>query len=187
MARIIIGLSGASGSVYCVRLLERLRKQEDVESHLIVTRAGEKTLHQETGKTLRDLKKLVSHWHPVEEIGATIASGSYPTDGMVVVPCSVNTMSAIAAGMASNLLVRAADVILKERRRLILVVRESPLHIGHLRTMTAVTEMGAIVAPPLPSFYNHPRTIEEAVDQTVFRVLDLLGLPDPEAERWQGC
>ena len=129
---------------------------------------------------------MAAAFHPVERIGASIASGSFLTDGMAIAPCSINTMSAIAAGMASNLLVRAADVTLKERRRLVLMVRETPLHLGHLRAMTAVTEMGAVVAPPMPAFYTKPQSIEEIVDQSVGRLLDLLGLGDVSTQRWQG-
>ena len=187
MIRIVVGISGASGSIYGVRLLEQLHERGDVETHLIVSRPAEKTLFQETGKTLNDLKPLASQWHPIEEIGANIASGSFPTDGMVIAPCSIHTMSAVATGMASNLLVRAADVTLKERRRLILVVRESPLHLGHLRTLVSLAEMGAILAPPMPAFYAKPATMEEMVDQTVGRILDLLGLPASGTRRWQGC
>jgi 4-hydroxy-3-polyprenylbenzoate decarboxylase len=187
MTRVIIGISGASGTVYGLRLLEELRRRQDVETHLVVSRPGEKTLFQETGHTMNEIKGLASHWHSIDEIGATIASGSFLTAGMIIAPCSVHTMGAIAAGIASNLLVRAADVTLKERRRLILVVRETPLHLGHLRTMAAVTEMGAIVAPPMPAFYNKPATLDDVIDEGVTRVLDLLGLPDPGAKRWQGC
>ena len=186
MTRIVVGISGASGSVYGVRLLEKLAALP-VETHLIVTRPAEKTLFEETGRTLKDLKSLATEWHPNEAIGATLASGSYLTDGMVIAPCSVNTMSAIATGLASNLLVRAADVTLKERRRLILMVRESPLHLGHLRTMVSLAEMGAILAPPMPALYTRPAGVEEIVDQSVGRVLDLLALPSEDTQRWQGA
>ena len=186
MKRIIVGVSGASGSIYGIRLLQRLHERPDVESHLIVTRAGEKTMHQETGYSLKNLKEMASHSYSVDEIGASIASGSSLLDGMAICPCSINTMSAIATGIASNLLVRAADVTLKERRRLILVVRETPLHLGHLRTMAAVTEMGAIIAPPMPAFYNNPKTIDEIVDQGAGRILDLFGLESKETKRWEG-
>ncbi len=186
MKRIVVGISGASGAVYGVRLLERLAERSGAETHLVVSRAGEKTLHQETGKLVKDLQPLVHELHPVERIGASIASGSFLTDGMAIAPCSINTMSSIAAGTASNLLVRAADVTLKERRRLVLMVRETPLHLGHLRTMTAVTEMGAIVAPPMPAFYTKPQTVDEIVEQQVGRLLDLLGFSDAATLRWQG-
>ena len=186
MTRIVIGISGASGAVYGVRLLERLGSREGIETHLVVTRPGEKTLHQETGRKLSDLKPLVAEVHPVERIGATIASGSFLFDAMAVVPCSVHTMSAIACGLASNLLTRAADVALKERRRLILAVRETPLHLGHLRSMVALAEMGAIIAPPMPAFYMLPETLDDIVEQQVGRLLDILGVGDSEVQRWRG-
>lgn len=186
MTRVVIGISGASGTLYGVRLLEALRNRGDVETHLVVSRPGEKTLFQETGRTINEIKGLASHWHSIDEIGANIASGSFLTAGMIVAPCSVHTMGAIAAGIASNLLVRAADVTLKERRRLVLMVRESPLHLGHLRTMAALAEIGAILAPPMPAFYNKPQTIDEIVDQGVGRVLDLFGLESAGTKRWEG-
>ena len=184
--KIIVGISGASGSVLGLRLLEKLRQRPEAEIHLILTRSGEKTLHLETGKLAADLKELAHYWHPIENIGAPLASGSYLTDAMVIAPCSIRTMSAIATGLTDNLLTRAADVILKERRKLILVVRETPLHLGHLRTMTALAEMGAVLAPPVMAFYNKPLSIMEMVDYSVDRILDLLGLPDPDARRWGG-
>jgi 4-hydroxy-3-polyprenylbenzoate decarboxylase len=184
--KVIIGISGASGVIYGIRLLERLRKRENVEVHLILTRSGEKTLFLETGKTAADLKNLSDFSYPLEDISCRLASGSYPTDAMVIAPCSIHTMSAIAHGISSNLMVRAADVALKERRKLILMIRESPLHLGHLRSMTALAEMGAIIAPPIPGFYHNPQTVMDIVDHSVDRVLDLLGLPDPAARRWQG-
>ena len=187
MTRIIVGITGASGSVYGIRLLERLRDVKNVDTRLVISRAGEKTLFQETGRTLRDIKSLAGTQYSNEEIGADIASGSFVAGAMVVAPCSVHTMSAIATGIASNLIVRAADVTLKERRKLILMVRETPLHLGHLRTMVALAEMGAILAPPMPAFYTHPESVDELVDQTVARVMDLLGLPDSGAKRWKGC
>lgn len=187
MTRLVIGISGASGAIYGVRFLEVLRQRGDIETHLVVSRPGEKTLFHETGKTLAELKMLASAWHSIDEIGASIASGSFLTAGMIVAPCSVNTMSSIAAGIASNLLTRAADVTLKERRRLVLMVRESPLHLGHLRTLTQLAEMGAVIAPPMPAFYNRPSTISEAVDQGVGRVLDLFDVPLQATQRWQGA
>jgi len=179
-------VSGASGAIYGLRLLERLRSQQGVEIHLILTRSGEKTLVLETGKIGADVKKLSDFSYAVEDIGCRLASGSYGVDAMVVAPCSIHTMSAIAYGISSNLLVRAADVTLKERRKLILMVRESPFHLGHLKTMTILAEMGAIIAPPIPGFYNHPETVMDLVDHSVDRVLDLLGLPDAQVRRWQG-
>jgi 4-hydroxy-3-polyprenylbenzoate decarboxylase len=157
-----------------------------VEVHLVVSRSAEKTLFLETGMKLSGLKNLVAHAYPPEDIAAPLASGSYQTAGMVILPCSINTMSSIAAGISSNLLVRAADVTLKERRRLILGVRETPFHLGHLRAMVALSEMGAIIAPPIPAFYHKPATVEDLVDGTVERFLDLLELPDPHARRWNG-
>jgi 4-hydroxy-3-polyprenylbenzoate decarboxylase len=184
--KVIVGISGASGAIYGLRLLERLRDQENVEIHLILTKSGEKTLFLETGKLAADIKKMADFSYPLEDISCRLASGSYQTDAMVVAPCSIHTMSAIAAGISSNLLVRAADVTLKERRKLILLVRESPFHLGHLRSMTALAEMGAIIAPPIPGFYHNPQTVMEIVDHSVDRVLDLMGLPDARARRWEG-
>lgn len=184
--RIVLAVSGASGSIYAIRLLERLRSNPDVETHLIVSRAAEKTLLLETGKRVAELKAMAAFTYAHEDIAARLASGSFQTHGMVVAPCSMNTLSAIAAGTASNLLLRAADVCLKERRRLVLMVRETPFHLGHLKAMTAVTEMGAIVAPPIPGFYNKPETVMDIVDHSVDRVLDLLQLSDALVRRWDG-
>lgn len=183
---IVVGMSGASGAIYGLRLLERLREQS-AKVHLILSRSGEKTLYLETGKPAADLKKLADFSYAVEDISCRLASGSFPTDAMVVAPCSIHTMSAVAHGISSNLLVRAADVTLKERRKLILMVRESPLHLGHLRTMTALAEMGAIIAPPIPGFYNNPQSVDDVVNHSVDRVLDLLGLPNSQARRWDGA
>lgn len=185
--KIIVGISGASGSIYGVRLLEKLRRSDGVEIHLIMTRSGERTLFLETGKRAADLKGLAHFSHPVEDIGSRLASGSFAVNGMAIAPCSVHSMSAIAAGISSNLLIRAADVTLKERRRLVLLVRESPLHVGHLRSMTALAEMGAIIAPPVPGFYTHPQTVDDIVNHSVDRVLDLLSLPAADAKRWEGA
>jgi 4-hydroxy-3-polyprenylbenzoate decarboxylase len=161
-------------------------RRPGVEIHLILSRSGEKTLYLETGKRASDLKALADFSWPVDDISAPLSSGSFSTDGMVIAPCSIHTMSSIAYGITSNLLTRAADVTLKERRRLILMVRESPLHLGHLKTMTALAEMGAILAPPVPGFYNQPSTIADLVDSSVDRVLDLIGLPDQDTRRWNG-
>ena len=179
-------MTGASGAIYPLRLLERLAGREDIETHLILSRAGEKTLFLETGRKASDLKALARYCWPVEDISAPLASGSFPSAGMIVAPCSIHTMSAIAHGISSNLMIRAADVVLKERRRLILMVRESPFHLGHLKTMAALAEMGAIIAPPIPGFYNSPRTLEDLVDSSVDRVLDLIGAPDERIRRWEG-
>jgi 4-hydroxy-3-polyprenylbenzoate decarboxylase len=184
--RVVVGVSGASGAIYGYRLLEKLRVTGGVETHLIVTRAAERTGYVELGIKAADWRALADHYYPLEDLGAAVASGSFRFDGMVVAPCSIHSMSAIAAGISGNLLVRAADVALKERRRLILLVRETPLHLGHLRSMTALAEMGAIIAPPVPAFYHKPATITDLVDHTLDRVLDLLGVPNPEARRWDG-
>ena len=184
--KIVVGISGASGAIYGVRLLERLRSNAAVETHLVLTRAGEKTLFLETGSHAADLRKIANYSYSIEDISCRLASGSFPVDAMVVAPCSIQTMSAIASGISSNVLVRAADVALKERRKLILMVRETPFHLGHLRTMVALTEMGAIIAPPIPGFYNHPQTLMDLVDHTVGRLLDLIGVPDEQVRRWDG-
>ena len=181
----MVGVTGASGAIYAVRLLEKLRAGQ-AEIHLILSRSGEKTLYLETGKKAADLKALADFSWPVDDISAPIASGSFPSHGMIVAPCSIHTMSSIATGVTANLLTRAADVALKERRRLILMIRETPLHLGHLRTMTALAEMGALIAPPVPAFYNQPATIDDLVDGSVERVLDLIGLPAADARRWNG-
>jgi 4-hydroxy-3-polyprenylbenzoate decarboxylase len=185
MRRIVVAVTGASGAIYPLRLLKRLHRP-DVEVHLVLSRSGEKTLYLETGCRAAELKALANHYWAIEDISAPLASGSFQTDGMVVAPCSVHTMSAIAWGISDNLITRAADVVLKERRRLVLLVRESPFHLGHLRAMTQLAEMGAIIAPPIPGFYNNPVTIDDLVDSSVDRVLDLLGLPDSRIRRWNG-
>ncbi len=184
--KIIVGVSGASGSIYGIKLLEKLRGRGDTEIHLVLSRSGEKTLFLETGKLAADLKALAHFSYAPEDIAARLASGSFQTSAMVVAPCSMHTMSAIAYGIADNLMTRTADVVLKERRKLILMVRETPFHLGHLRAMVALTEMGAIIAPPIPGFYHHPQTIDDLVSHSVERVLDLLGLPEEGASRWDG-
>jgi 4-hydroxy-3-polyprenylbenzoate decarboxylase len=182
--RIVVGISGASGSIYGYRLLEKLRARPEAEIHLILTRSGERTAYLEMEKRAADFRALAHHHYSNEDIGCRLASGSYRTDSMVIAPCSIHTMSALAHGITDNLVTRAADVMLKERRRLILMVREMPFHLGHLRAMTQLAEMGAIIAPPVPGFYHRPQTVMELVDHCVDRVLDLAGLPDPEARRW---
>jgi len=181
--RTILAITGASGAIYGVRLLERLRRP-GIETYLLVSRAGLRTLELETGRRLPDLRSMADYYYPVHEVGARLASGSYPVDAMVIAPCSIRTMSAIAAGITSNLVLRAADVTLKERRKLVLMVRESPFHLGHLRTMVALAEMGAIIAPPIPAFYHRPQSVLDLVDYSVERVLDLLGIPAEDARRW---
>lgn len=184
--RIIVALSGASGAVYGVRLLQRLRGLADVQTHLVVSDAGWLNVQQELDLTRADVEALADMVYPVRDIGSAIASGSFRCDGMVIAPCSMRTLAAVALGLSDNLITRAADVMLKERRRLILMVRETPLNLAHLRNMTSVTEMGGIVFPPVPGFYQRPKTIEEMVDHTASRVLDLLDLPQADAVRWNG-
>ena len=183
--RIIVGITGASGSIYGWRLLEKLSAQKHVETHLILSRSGERTAYLEMAKTAAEFKALAHYHYPVEDIGCRLASGSNPMDAMIVAPCSIHTMSAIAHGIRSNLIVRAADVTLKERRPLILMVRESPLHLGHLRSMTALAEMGAILAPPVPAFYHQPKSVAEIVEDTVDRVMALAGTPAADARHWE--
>jgi 4-hydroxy-3-polyprenylbenzoate decarboxylase len=181
-----VGVSGASGAIYGLRLLEKLRRNPHVEIHLILTRLGARTALIETGKKIEDFRALADFLYSLDDLSCRLASGSYPTDAMVIAPCSIHSMSAIARGITSNLLLRAADVTLKERRKLILMVRETPLHLGHLRTMVELAEMGAIIAPPIPGFYHRPETVLDLVDHSVDRILDLLGLPAPNAKRWEG-
>jgi flavin prenyltransferase len=183
--RLTIGISGASGIVYGIRMLELLR-ETDVETHLVMSRSAEMTLAYETDLKIKDIRALAKVNHPNTDIGASISSGSFQTMGMVVAPCSIKTMSEIATGVTGSLLSRAADVVLKERRRLVLAVRETPLHGGHLRTMTQLADMGAIIAPIVPAFYNRPKTIDDIIDHTVGRLLDLFGLDSPVVRRWQG-
>lgn len=183
--RVIVGISGASGAIYGVRLLELLRAA-GVESHLVVSRAARTTLAAETGLTLAAVHALADRHYAPDDIGAAISSGSFQTAGMIVAPCSVRSLSEIAHGVTTQLLTRAADVVLKERRRLVLLLRETPLHVGHLRSMLAAAEMGAIIAPPVPAFYNRPETIDDLVNHTVGRVLDLFAIDSTVVRRWDG-
>lgn len=183
--RMVVGLSGASGAIYGIRLLEVLRSLS-IETHLIMSKAANMTLLAETDMTPSDVRNLASVVHSVQDVGAACSSGSFHTLGMIVAPCSVKTMSEIATGTTNNLLSRAADVTLKERRRLVLLVRETPLHLGHLRTMTALTEMGAVIYPPVPAFYTRPSSLQDMVDHTVGRVLDLFGIDTGGVQRWSG-
>lgn len=182
--RVVLAITGASGSIYGVRLAQQLAANPQVELHLIFSRAGERTLHLETGMKVSELRELAHFSYPFEDIGCRLASGSYRTDAMVIAPCSIQTMSSIAHGISSNLIVRAADVTLKERRKLVLMIRESPFHLGHLRSMVTLSEMGAIIAPPVPGFYHNPQSVLEIVDHSVDRVLDLIGCPNQLAQRW---
>jgi 4-hydroxy-3-polyprenylbenzoate decarboxylase len=185
MRKIIVGISGASGIVLGLRALQMLR-EAGVESHLVMSKSAELTLHHELSISTAELKSYADVVYPVKNVGAAIASGSFITDGMLIAPCSIRTMSEIASGVTSSLLTRAADVVLKERRRLVLMVRETPLHTGHLRTMTALSEMGAVIAPPVPAFYTGAETLDEFATQSVGRTLDLFGISDTPISRWQG-
>ena len=184
--RLVIAITGATGAVYGVRLLQQLAATKGIETHLVISDAANLTLHQEVGMQRRDVEALADVVHKNRDVGASIASGSFQSDGMIVAPCSMKTLAAVALGLSDNLIARAADVVLKERRRLVLMVRETPFNLAHLRNMTAVTEMGGIIFPPLPSFYHRPATIEEMVDHTVARVIDLFGVEHTLAPRWAG-
>jgi flavin prenyltransferase len=186
--RVVLGVSGASGAILALKVAELLSTKARVETHLVVSSAAERTLNQEAGpKALPRLKSICSVWHENEDIGALIASGSFGVQGMIIAPCSMRTLAAIASGNTDNLLTRTADVQLKERRRLVMLTRETPLHLGHLRNMISVTEMGAIVMPPVPTFYHHPATTDEIVHHISARAIDLLDLPMPPiAAPWQG-
>lgn len=184
--RLIVGITGATGSVYGIRLLQALR-QTEVESHVIVSKWGLQTLLYETGYSLEQVRDLADVWHPAGDQGATVSSGSFVTEGMVVAPCSMRTLAAIAHGTGDHLVHRAADVILKERRKLALVVRESPFSEVHLENMLKLARMGVTILPPVPAFYNHPQTIEELVDHTVMRILDQFGIHVDLMPRWDGA
>jgi 4-hydroxy-3-polyprenylbenzoate decarboxylase len=184
-SRVVVGVTGATGAVYAVRLLERLRSARR-ETHLVVSTAGVLNVHHELGLDRKGLEDLADVAYSPSEVGAPIASGSFVTDAMVIVPCSMKTLASIAHGLSDNLLTRAADVTLKERRKLVLMVRETPLNLAHLRNMTAVTEMGGIVFPPLPAFYHRPHSIDELVGETVERVLGLIGVEAAVPKPWTG-
>jgi flavin prenyltransferase len=181
--RLVVGITGASGAIYGLKVLKALREIK-VETHLVISRSAQITVAHELEMTASELSKLADVVYRVDDIGAAISSGSFPTMGMIVAPCSVRTLAEIASGVTSSLLTRAADVILKERRKLVLMVRETPFHLGHLRAMTAVTEMGAIVMPPVPAFYAKPKTLDDMVDHSVGRALDLLGIENHLVRRW---
>jgi 4-hydroxy-3-polyprenylbenzoate decarboxylase len=184
-ARVVVGITGATGAVYGVRLLQRL-KRAGRETHVVISPAGVLNAHHELGLDRSALEALADVAYSPGDVGAAIASGSFATDAMVVAPCSMKTLAAVALGLSDNLLARAADVTLKERRRLVLMVRETPFNLAHLRNMTAVTEMGGVIFPPLPAFYHHPQSIDELVDDTVERVLALLGVNDAAPKTWRG-
>ena len=185
VARVVVGITGATGAVYAVRLLERLRAAGR-ETHLVVSPAGVLNAHHELGLNRSALEALADVAYAPGDVGAAIASGSFATDAMVIVPCSMKTLAAVALGLSDNLLARAADVTLKERRRLVLMVRETPFNLAHLRNMTAVTEMGGVIFPPLPAFYHRPQSIDELVNDTVERVLSMLGVSSATPKSWQG-
>ena len=189
MKRLIVGLSGASGAIYGVRLLQVLRNVADVETHLVMSQAARQTLSLETDLTLRDVQALADVVHDARDIAASISSGSFKTAGMVILPCSIKTLSGIVNSYTDTLVTRAADVVLKERRPLVLCVRETPLHLGHLRLMTQAAELGAVIMPPVPAFYHRPQTLDDIIHQTVNRVLDQfdIDLPEDLFTRWQGA
>ncbi|HCR1006271.1 TPA: UbiX family flavin prenyltransferase [Enterobacter roggenkampii] len=189
MKRLIVGLSGASGAIYGVRLLQVLRNVADVETHLVMSQAARQTLSLETDLTLRDVQALADVVHDARDIAASISSGSFKTAGMVILPCSIKTLSGIVNSYTDTLVTRAADVVLKERRPLVLCVRETPLHLGHLRLMTQAAELGAVIMPPVPAFYHCPQTLDDVINQTVNRVLDQfdIDLPEDLFTRWQGA
>ena len=183
--RLVVGITGATGSAYAIRLLERARAVEDVETHLVVSASGVLNVRHELGLSRQQIHALADRVYNIRDVGATLASGAFSTTGRVVVPCSMRTLAAVAMGLSDNLITRAADVTLKERRRLVMVVRETPFNLAHLRNMTTVTEMGGIVFPPLPAFYHLPKTIGELVDHSVARMLELVGIEVP-GPRWEG-
>jgi len=183
--RLVIGITGASGVIYGIRLVQVLSDLK-IETHLVISEAGEQNIKYETNLKVEEIKALADFTYDIGDIGASIASGSFKRDGMVVIPCSIKTLSGLCYSYASNLIMRAGDVTLKERKPLILVVRETPFHRGHLQAMLQLTDMGAIILPPIPSFYNKPRTIDDIIDQTVSRVLDLLNIEHNFASRWSG-
>jgi 4-hydroxy-3-polyprenylbenzoate decarboxylase len=182
--RLVVGMAGASGAIYGIRLLEVLRARREVETHLVITKPAERTIAEETSYRVAEVREMASVVHPLIDIGASIASGSFRTVGMVVIPCSIHTVSSVAYCQSDNLLTRAADVVLKERRTLVLVVRETPLHPGHLKAMLAAAEAGAVILPPVPAFYSQPKTVEDIVDHTVGRVLDQFGIEHNLVRRW---
>ena len=186
MKRLVVAITGASGAMYGIRLLQWLRESAQVETHLMISDAGVLSMHYELDMKRKDVEALADVVHSVRDVGACVASGSFQSEGMIIAPCSMKTLGSVAHGLSDNLITRAADVILKERRRLVLMVRETPFNLAHLRNMTAVTEMGGIIYPPLPALYQKPQSIEEMVDHTTGRVLDLFGIQQTLAPQWQG-
>jgi len=186
MTVLIVGITGASGAVYGIRLLEVLSSTKNVETHLIVSEPAEAIIEYETGRSTKEIRELASFSYDIRDMGAPISSGSFRADGMIVAPCTVKTMSAIANSYSENLLIRVGDVTLKERRRLLLLVRETPLHLGHLRNMERLCEMGAVIMPPVPAFYHKPQTIQDIVDHTVGKMMDIFGIEHTLFQRWPG-
>lgn len=184
MRRLIVGISGATGAVYGVRILEVLSRLEDIETHLVMTRAARMTIQVETPHSVKDVEAMADVVHDINNIGASISSGSFRTEGMVIAPCSMKSIGSIAHSIGGDLLVRAADVVLKERKKLVLVARETPLHLGHLEAMAALTRMGAVIFPPVPAFYHRPKTLDDVINQTVTRILDQFGIDVTLFERW---
>jgi 4-hydroxy-3-polyprenylbenzoate decarboxylase len=184
--RLVVGISGSSGVVYGIRLLQVLRDLPQTETHLIITTSGKRTILEETDYSLQEVEALATHVYDNRDIGAAVASGSFRTDGMVIVPCSIRTASALAASTGEGLLCRAGDVTLKEGRPLVVAVREAPLHLGHLRQLTALAELGAVIFPPVPAFYHRPKTLDDIVNHTVGRILDRVGVPQTLAQEWTG-
>jgi len=183
---LVVGITGASGVIYGIRLLEVLSRQKKVETHLIISEAGEINIRYETDREIEDIKALANYSYDINDIGVRLASGSFKRDGMIVIPCTVKTMSALANSYTENLLTRAGDVTLKERKKLVLLVRETPLHIGHIRNMERLTEMGAIIMPPVPAFYHKPKTIQDIIDHTIGKVLDIFDIEHNLFQRWAG-
>lgn len=186
MRRLIVGISGATGAIYGVRMLQVLADLKDVETHLVMTRAAKMTIQVETPFSAKDVEEMADVVHDINNVGAGISSGSFRTEGMVVAPCSMKSMGGIALSVGGDLLVRAADVVLKERKKLVLLVRETPLHLGHLESMAALTRMGAMIFPPVPAFYHRPKTLDDIINQTITRVLDQFGIDVTLFERWSG-
>ena len=184
--RLIVAITGSSGAIYGIRLLQALRSVPTIEVHLVISKSGKLTIGLETGRSIGDVEAMADHVHSDQNLAATIASGSFKTAGMIVAPCSMKTLSGIVHSYTDNLVVRAADVVLKEGRKLVLMPRETPLHVGHCRLLLQAAEMGAIIAPPMPAFYNNPRTLEDAIDHSVGRVLDLLDIETGLVKRWKG-
>lgn len=185
--RLIVGISGASGVIYGIRLLEVLRDLPDVETHLVLSNGGKLNIALETGWQVKEVEALADEVHSDQNLAATISSGSYPTDGMIIAPCSMKTLSGVVNSFAETLLVRAADVVLKEHRKLVLVPRESPMHVGHCRLLYEGAQMGAIMVPPMPGFYNDPQSVDDIVNHTVGRLLDLFGIDSGIVKRWEGA